>query len=203
MAKYRNPLLDFVRQRPLRERASGKPKCPFCGGKEVAVGGHRQTLVGGGPGSDPNHHWYNCDCLDCQKSFVREVHDGNVWYTKDHAVLKGMPSCFESYIYSCKKCGGEVVRDYRQMDGKTEAKILCLDLDGPHYRTFYRCGKCGLEIETYYDRWWPGQKSEAEGRAAIEYRKKNPPKPPKWKIYEEIGEPIYNAYGVGKPKEST
>ena len=143
----------FVVQEQLDERASSTPRCPYCESKKLFNHGGRRTLLGGGDGTpdgDPNHMWVSYQCEACKRSFTRETKSGNVWYTNhDNMVLRGMPSCFETYKYTHRNCGGEVTRRHTMLDGKTEAYALSWTAEkGKQWRTFFTCGKCGETIET-------------------------------------------------------
>jgi hypothetical protein len=139
-------LLEMVAQKPLAQ-GIGTTTCPFC---EMA---HQYTLVGG-IGEDPNHHWVSCRCRSCGKMFTKEYKRGNVWYTNSDAmVLRGVPSCFENYTYTCATCGADVERHYRELDGVTPLKGqgLCYS-NGPNgmepqQRCFYECDVCDEAIE--------------------------------------------------------
>jgi DNA-directed RNA polymerase subunit RPC12/RpoP len=152
-------LTEFVRQEKLRERPSGKVSCPYCGGHKVRLRGHSHTLIGGGdgtPNGDPNHNWVDYSCSDCGQSFVREYKSGNVWYTDSRQsgkVLRGLPNCFERYVYTCAACDGEVTRRYADMDGTTPVTSLSSSWEEEpkryvrHYRTFFGCASCGASID--------------------------------------------------------
>jgi DNA-directed RNA polymerase subunit RPC12/RpoP len=153
-------LTDLVKERPLDEKPGDPARCPECGSKELYDLGGRSTLLGWSGPVNPNHRWHKFDCRACKLSFTREVKGNNVWYTKQigegghHGialVIKGMPSCFELYIYTCTKCGSRVQRTRTKMDGITPTEVLSTRLvDGKtvrEYRTFYACGGCGARLE--------------------------------------------------------
>ena len=152
-----NKLFELVSDKPLNVIPKSKVKCPYCGTKEIQSLGTRGTLVGGNP--DPNHYWNHCRCKKCDKKFTKEYKRENVWYTDEVCrILLGVPSCFESYVYSCKKCGFKhsVHREYRQMDGVTKHTGLLKYTIGSkkqHQRCFYVCKECGAEIE-YPQGYW-------------------------------------------------
>jgi uncharacterized protein with PIN domain len=126
--------------------------CPYCNSDNVKINSHSQTLVGGDP--DPNHHTIHATCLSCNKDFWKEYQHANVWYSEplgeEKLLLKGLPSCFEDWVYTCE-CGGHIRRSHKEMDGVTEAKILTLGGIGKTFRVFWTCDSCGTE-ETDFER---------------------------------------------------
>jgi hypothetical protein len=187
-----NNLLEMVAVQPLTEKPSENGSCPFCSSSSISRGAYSTTLVGGGtgPDDDPNHTHTSCVCQDCKKNFVRETRSGNVWYTEMTRVLRGMPSCFEDYVYPCK-CGGNVTRKHlHKVDGK-ELRYLSYDKNGPNFKTMYSCDKCNVSIETINDYWYKGWDA--------------PPPPPRdpnkkfdWVIEELPGIVTINDYSVAK-----
>lgn len=126
-----------------------KTFCPHgCHGKVVRMQ-TMSTALGGDP--DPNHYWVSCRCQECGEDFTKEHKYQNVWYTKKGRVLLGRHSCFESYIYACRHCGGDVTRQHMELDGKTAAASLSWDLEAggmtAQFRTFYRCAGCKEQVE--------------------------------------------------------
>jgi hypothetical protein len=75
-----------------------------------------------------------------------------VWYTKDKRVLKGLPGCFEDYIYQCSKCEGEVRRTYTDLDGNPTNSLVTTTIEGKLYKIFFKCEKCdhGGEVSEDY-----------------------------------------------------
>ena len=209
-------LLGMVVQKPLKEKPSAKPACPHCGSKGVETHGMTTTLVGGGNGPDdnPNHTWTGCFCKVCEKSFTRETKSGNVWYTREGEVkdagggimyherllVKGIPSCFEAYVYGCR-CGGKITRRQTEMDGKAPTNGSCTysikdGVSTAQFRTFYSCDKCGKTIEPDFEHW-------DRGLAKVRYNLAHPRKwagklKLGWTITEEIGSCIINDYAVAK-----
>ncbi len=104
--------------------------CPYCNSRNVKINSHSSTLVGGDP--DPNHHTIHAICLECNKEFLQEYQHANVWYSEiineESKLLKGLPSCFEDWIYTCE-CGGNIRRQYRELDGITETRSLRYSYD--------------------------------------------------------------------------
>lgn len=145
--------LSLVRERPLDERPSENPTCPFCRGRHLDRLDSRTTLLGGGDRTidgDPNHVWTTFRCHDCFQQFVRETKSGNTWYTRDGRVLRGLPSCFESYIYHCATCGGDVMRRNVDKDGVEVMYLITDNVNGRpvrRYRTLYACAGCHAEVE--------------------------------------------------------
>lgn len=131
--------------------------CPFCASTDIEESDHCQTCVGGNP--DPNHNWVTCFCRHCNKNYGLEYKSGNYWYVRDHKVIKGIPSCFESYILTCAYCGGDVKRQWRLMDGVTPKMDGCCSytyqdsIAVPQQRCFYVCDGCGHEFEYPKEHW--------------------------------------------------
>lgn len=152
---------EVVAERPLAEVPTDAAKCPDCGGGNLRETGREMTLLGwSGEGWDPNHVWCWLSCNDCHGEFIREMKSGNVWYTRDRSegrVLRGMPSCFGTYTYTCVKCSGPVVRKYSALDGSPTRGFLLTTKDGPQYRTEYRCKVCGHGGQVKSDYWHPPQ----------------------------------------------
>jgi hypothetical protein len=134
-----NNFLDLVKERPDPTLTLDNKKCPFCDSSNIKETDHSMTLVGGD--RDYNHHWRNHVCNACNKEFIIEHKldfadkNPNIWYVDriTHKVLKGIPSCFESYIYTCSKCNGAVHRIYTALDGITEVKYLLTNAEGKQY----------------------------------------------------------------------
>lgn len=151
--EWNSPVLQqLVQNVPLEYEV---PRCPECSSLDLFDMGGESTLVGYmGTGPNPNHRWDNYKCNGCQLQFTREECSGNIWYTKNSLLLKGVPSCIENYIYTCK-CGGHVTRHIRDMNGKetnTKSYSYKKDSEGKevrinHFRTFYSCDKCNTTIE--------------------------------------------------------
>lgn len=159
-------LLEIIQQTPLPEKKWRDIECPYCGSEHVEVESTSHTLVGyPGKFDDRNHYWYHCLCKSCGKNCIKERKGKNVWYTEKGRVLKGVSSCFENYIYTCKSCGGDIVRKHTKLDGREldrikldeETEIVGLStkhIDGKwvkQYRTFYYCKSCDIKIETETD----------------------------------------------------
>lgn len=145
-------LLALVKNKPLIE---SKPTCPFCDSTDLIKHDTRQTTLGGIGKGNPNHFWEYTSCTQCQSSFLREHKDGNVWYTQEDRVLKGIPSCYENYILTCAGCDGDVRRRYTQLDGETPLVngVMRSGPDGKNYRCFFSCDECGVGIE-YPNEYW-------------------------------------------------
>lgn len=156
-----NKLFELVKERPSPSLTRDETICPFCNSHNVKINEHWETLVGGDP--DPNHHWKSSTCNDCKEDFTHEYKYNNVWYTKKGKILKGIPSCFENYIYTCNKCDGDVIRKYTKLDGSdlqgADGIVLTITttMDGKwikQFRIFYVCQKCNSSIEVpdeYYN----------------------------------------------------
>lgn len=159
------PLLKHIAHKPLDELPSAKVHCPYCNSIKIKKGGKITTLLGGGTGvdDDPNHTWCSCTCNNCTKTFIRETKNGNVWYTEGgnykgtSVVLKGVPSCFERYYYTHKKCGKRISLEYRNLDDTKDVSNLASSKDEngnwiKSYKTFYSC-ECGFRLEVDQDHW--------------------------------------------------
>lgn len=95
-------LFEIVTNRPSEYKSLDQCKCPYCQSKKLKSRGYSTTLAGMN-----NHEWHDYSCSDCGKRFTIERKGSNIWMTeKGGRILNGMPSCFESYIYTCSKCGG-------------------------------------------------------------------------------------------------
>ncbi len=152
-------LFELVKERP---DPSIPPEniCPFCESTNVQEKGHSTTLLGSPPGEDWNHHWRMCRCQDCEREFCHEHKNGNHWYVegregKANKILKGIPSCFEGYAYTCTHCEGDVIRHYTALDGESKVTGLCTSSENgkwvKKYRIFYECQECKTKVETPED----------------------------------------------------
>lgn len=146
-------LAELTSDEPIAEKPKDAATCPSCRGESLTHHGSARTLVAGSSPEDTfniNHYTHDLRCNACNLRFTREHKDGNVWYAdgKTARLLRGVPSCFESYGYNCRKCGGEVEREYRKMDGFTKTATLgSRAKEGGgwerDYRTFFFCKGCG------------------------------------------------------------
>lgn len=110
-------------------------------------------------GYDPNHSWQKCTC-SCGESFTRESkgyapYKKNVWLTQKGKLLRGAPSCFESYEYQCSRCEGPVRRVYLGKDGKPAKSLSSTNEDGKwvnNYTIHFNCKDCGYggEVDDEY-----------------------------------------------------
>lgn len=157
-------LLDIIKERPLTEPHTGFGTCPYCESNDVCVTNRTTTLLGFSGPVDPNHQWHSSTCRSCHKNFTREVKGLNVWYTAEidretrgpAQVLRGLPSCFESYQYTCSKCAGPVVRTNRDMAGNPTQTLSSRNVDGKwvnEYTTHYNCTQCGHGGEVDQDHY--------------------------------------------------
>jgi hypothetical protein len=142
-------LFKLVTQRPDEKLTVSNAVCPFCNSANYQSKGIRSTLL-----AFNNHTWNHRKCNGCQKNYVVEEKSGNVWVTDENAnVLKGIPSCYENYIYDCN-CGGKVKREYRGLDNKPTNFLSSSSTENgwvKHYKTFFKCDTCHTEIETEND----------------------------------------------------
>jgi hypothetical protein len=207
MAKY-NAFLDIVRERHDPKIHRDKLVCPYCNSKKVKNNGTGTTLVGG----YNNHLTTHCECKKCHKTFtlqVKELGKRNKyisWYvSNDRKILKGIPGCYKGYIYTCNKCGGEVIREYLDEYSDNHVQILSSGSDKNgvwqnHYRIFFRCKSCGVKIQSENDHYWPNPPKEMSYEEKVKEAKKQNRKKLRtgWKIFEELGICIINDYAVAK-----
>lgn len=203
----KNGLLEIVKERPDPSLTMDNIMCPHCESEDVKNTGHSQTLVGSIDGYDPNHHWYDYVCKTCDEYFMLERKDGNIWYTAGRfgsKIFKGMPTCFESYIYTCVHCDGDVHRVTKELDGVTlnTSEWTSYDDGRPLFRTFFECQSCEASVESineHYckpiptkellDRFW--KKLEKDFQDPTKMRLG-------WTIIEEPGITIINDESVMK-----
>lgn len=190
-----NEFLDLVVERLDPKLNYKKPICPYCNSHKVTKGDHVTTLVGWVDGPNPNHQCVKCTCKKCKKIWTMEYKGDyefgyNVWYTTGDRIkgkiIRGLPTCFENYIYTCKYCGGDVCRYNYEKRTRNEAKCLSWDGEGnKSFDTYYRCNKCGREVKCsneYYSYRNPHRPSKPH----------DPRKPIGWTIKERIGTVIVN-----------
>lgn len=156
-----NEFLDLVKDRPDPSLNVKEPICPSCGSKDVENHGGWATCLGGFGGHDPNHHWDSCHCRSCQFRFTMEYkntypYGTNVWYTvktkTGSKLLRGLPSCSESYIHTCKLCDGDVFREYYDTRNNSKTTILSYGPKGePYYEIYYECSNCGVKVKCSND----------------------------------------------------
>lgn len=195
-SKPYNEFLDLVTDRLAPELDHEKPICPFCNDTKVRKDGRVTTLIGQiGDGPDPNHQWVNCTCESCNKSWTMEIkgedeHGYNVWYTKDGKILKGLPTCFEAYRYTCKQCSGDIVRHNYDKGTRQTSQSLWYDGDGnKSFDTYFRCDGCGVEVQCSNEYYC--------------YSSPHHPRKPfnpdmSWCIYEEMGTVVINDYAIDR-----
>tara|TARA_Y100000310_G_C20693897_1_gene824140 strand:- start:1588 stop:2067 length:480 start_codon:yes stop_codon:yes gene_type:complete len=129
------------------------PICPYCNSEDMESKCHHQTLLACGK-TDPNHHWHEYVCKSCKSMFTLEYKEDIVWYTnQDKKVLKGIPGCYETYVYTCSKCGGDVKRHNLDLVTGQETSMLSYQAgeDGKlikGHRTIFSCDNCLVEIES-------------------------------------------------------
>ena len=151
-------LLRQIRTEPITtndlwEDGKLRPRCPYCDSMDVLDVAHTMTCLGGTP--DPNHHTHGCVCRDCEKGFTWE-HKYNwsrtwEWYiNSSRLVLRGIPGCYESYVYQCR-CGGSIRRRLTELDGTTETHWIGSRNGKRTYRTWFTCDRCKFQIETVHD----------------------------------------------------
>jgi predicted RNA-binding Zn-ribbon protein involved in translation (DUF1610 family) len=153
-----NEFIEIVKERPNKKLKSHK--CPFCGKKGVQNFGTTTTLVGG-----DNHTWTTCRCNKCGEEYTFETKGKNKWVTQNRKVKFGIPTCFESYIYTCNKCDGEVHREYLKLDSDEPVKYLSTVLeDGKYvnkYRTIFKCKDCEQQVQSENDYFYPESRIKA------------------------------------------
>lgn len=198
---------EIVANKKTDELPSAEPQCPYCRTRDVQRSNLYTTLVGGGTGidDDPNHTHESIYCNVCAEKSVRETCSGNVWYTSQNKVLRGIPNCFEKYIYDCP-CGAKasVKRYYADLNGqKNESSTTITEqirIEGdetiwaPSYRVFFECSSCKMvkeSSEKYY------------GYELKESRRKNSDSKINWVIKETIGPMYFNDKALARVNFST
>ena len=67
----------------------------------------------------------------------------------------GIPWCFEPYVYTCKHCGGDVKRQYFNVETNELTQILSTKIvDGKSVRQYYTvfsCTECNEKIKSEND----------------------------------------------------
>ena len=151
--KYKS-LFSMVTQKPNENLTSQNVKCPYCESRKHTSYGGYSTLVGG---ILANHHWNEMRCQKCNEYFTLETMGNNRWVAdKNKKITDGMPSCFEYYVYTCKKCGGDVKRKHTDFEGKEVTGLHYNSIEGvttPQFKTFFECDGCKEKIETDYEYW--------------------------------------------------
>jgi len=201
----KNGLLKIIKERLDPSLTMDNIACPFCDSKNVEELGHEQTLVDGCEGNDPNHHWHLHLCKECLMEFTVESKEANVWYTFKNKVMRGIPTCFENYIYTCNFCFGDVYRAEYELDGETKITdgILVYEpCNKPMFRTFYECDDCGDSVESinrYYIKPPPLSEIIKSIFVFLNNSFRDPSKLMKdWKIFEEVGIVAINNYSIDK-----
>jgi len=161
-------LKDIIAQQPDPSFKLNQTICPYCNGTDVKERGKETTCVGHlgtRPEDDPNHVWVFCECQKCMKEFTKEYKLGNVWYTSKGRVLKGMSNCFESYIYTCKACGGDIRRHWVNRDGTIHAG--CAITYGKQAEV-WQCQKCGSKTDPEFYDAPPAEIKKLKGEWTVE-----------------------------------
>lgn len=147
-----NEFLELVKERPDTKLWKKGIFCPYCKSKNVDNFGTISTLVGY-IGKDMNHTHTKCRCNDCGKEFTRETKGyDNVWFTDlNGKVLLGIPYCFENYVYTCKHCGGDVIKLWFSIDTDGQLIPLSSDVTDGNSIPVFKCKQCGKEIRSEND----------------------------------------------------
>lgn len=198
-----NEFLTLVKERPDPSLSHKPTKCPLCDSSRINLISSSSTLVGGaGSWDDPNHHESKYHCNGCDKGFTVE-YTGlfeaskaagtvvyNVWYTKNGKVLKGIPSCFEPYIYTCSSCEGEVKRHYFKKGTRQDVGHSLYYVDGkPDFESYFICSCCNKEVKSSTEYWV----EESPHYPRKPYNSKRPPRLRLgWRICEEVGMCVIN-----------
>jgi len=186
-----NEFLNLVTQKEEIHLSPDYPHCPFCNSDELEFCKREETLVASYGIYDSNHHWIHYKCKKCNELFIMEYNGCNnakplprynVWYTQCKKVLKGIPTCFESYLYTCRYCGGNVQR-------QSEDEIDVINYYNCHTKPkiIFKCLNCKEEVKSSNNYFcWDSP-----------HRPKKPFKPRMklrlgWKIYEEVGIAVIN-----------
>ena len=119
-----------------------------------------------------NHRCTECHCDDCHKDFTIESKGPrNVWFTDSNGkVLLGIPRCFESYVYTCKHCGGDVHRKYYDIKDDKElinTGLVYSMIDGKmtaQQYPVYVCSKCGEKIRSTNEYYSDYAQSEGDSK---------------------------------------
>lgn len=144
-------LLPIIVQRPVTKKKI--TECPLCGGTHFKCIESYSTLLGCSGNEDPNHYTHVNRCDDCGKKFVVNTKYDNIWVTDyDGHVLYGVSNCFETVIYTCSSCGGDVVKSHLTLDGRVMGSHEGLSsslVDGQiysDYQTKWECVVCLLSV---------------------------------------------------------
>jgi len=188
--------LTLVTERPDESLKIDEYFCPYCESEDVSTKCNGMTCVGGG--GDANHVWTSVDCHNCGKQSTHEHIDYNTWYTEGfrnngvRKIVRGIPSCFESYIYTCSHCGGDVTRNYLELD--SDKPVECLhkkpNVNGSwenQYRIVFKCESCKENITSDIEQWYKGCESKPKPRKPSDGKLRKG-----WVIQEEIGIVIIN-----------
>ena len=204
MAEY-NAFLKIVKEK-YSSKIGKRPRCPYCNSSHVKSEGQSTTLVAG----KYNHLWEACECLNCHKKFTLETKEQGMfkrpirWITSpEKRILKGIPACFENYIYTCNKCGGEVHRKHLELNSDNEVGCLSSgkDVNGVwvnHYRTVFICKDCGVKIESENDHYIPKPPKQMSYEEKVKEAKERQNLRLGWVIYEEVGVCVINNYAINK-----
>jgi hypothetical protein len=203
MAKY-NAFLAIVTQRDDLSIDRDKTECPYCHSLDIKIDGDMTTLVGG----YNNHITRDCTCNSCKKSFSfqfkeqGERNDIIGWYVdSDKKVLRGIPGCFEYYVYTCSECGGEVHRHQFELESDTPVEWLRRGPDENgvwqnFYRTVFKCDSCDAQVESENDYYYRNPPPEMTYEEKVKKAKEDDERSRKlmaeWKIVEEPGICIIN-----------
>jgi hypothetical protein len=150
-----NEFLELVVERPDPLLWKRGQFCPFCNSENIQSFGTSSTLVGYF-GEDMNHTWTKCKCNDCHKDFTIETKGRkNVWFTANSKILLGIPYCFEGYVYTCKHCGGDVVRHHYNINDDKETTFTSFTISNvvgekaiPQQYCEFECKVCHEKIRT-------------------------------------------------------
>jgi len=173
-------VLDIIKQKPRKWK--NIIICPYCSSNDLYIGGSTTTLVGGG--EENNHIHTQIRCNKCKKEFVHERHGGYEWYTryenyKCFSIL-GASGCFEPVIYTCKKCGGNIIEKIVDENGNDTNYCVSFK-DGKQIgKTIWYCDSCGISVDT------------------VEEYKINKKVKINFKMKEKIGKTIFNTKGIDK-----
>lgn len=146
-------LLNIIVQRPVVKRAI---KCYSCA-ESLKLVSTLTTLLGFLPGGeDPNHITHSMVCGGCNKKYIVNYKSNNMWVTEYEIprVIEGVSSCFETVIYTCSDCGGDVVQTHYDLDGRLKDSnegLMTSYIEGrgyaPQYITRWGCVVCGRYVE--------------------------------------------------------
>lgn len=139
-------LLEVIKNKPIID-SSHINWCPYCGSSYIEILSREYTLLGV---EEWNHHWDKSHCKNCNSTYYHEYKGDYNWYTDNDGIcIKGVSNCYELDKYECNICNGTIRRQYTELDGTTPTNCLPVSYRPykKHYREFWICDTCDVEIE--------------------------------------------------------